>query len=74
MFGDLDFDPTMAYAACSFEEQLEALVRAVTAGKVGGASNRLPAGFAFFLYWGELKLLQGLTTLSMRSMVVALSG
>lgn len=74
MFGDLDFDPTMAYAACSFEEQLEALVRAVTAGKVGGASNRLPADFAFFLYWGELKLLQGLTTLFMCSMVVALSG
>ena len=34
MFGDLDYDPGMAYAACSFEEQLEALCRAVQAGKV----------------------------------------
>ena len=34
MFGDVDFDPAMAYAACSFEEQLEALSRAVRVGKV----------------------------------------
>lgn len=35
MFGDLDYDPAMVYAAASFEEQLEALGRAVEAGKVG---------------------------------------
>jgi aryl-alcohol dehydrogenase-like predicted oxidoreductase len=46
MFGDLDFDPAMAYAACPFEEQLEALSRAVTAGKV-----RTP-GLAVFLGYG----------------------
>ncbi len=34
MFGDLDYDPSMAYTACSFEEQLAALGRAVEAGKV----------------------------------------
>lgn len=34
MFGDLEYDPSMAYAACSFEEQLGALGRAVEAGKV----------------------------------------
>lgn len=36
MFGDLDYDPAMAYAAASFEEQLGALAAAVEAGKVGG--------------------------------------
>ena len=34
MFGDSEYDPSMAYAAASFEEQLEALGRAVEAGKV----------------------------------------
>lgn len=33
MFGDLEYDPAMAYAAASFEEQLETLGRAVVAGK-----------------------------------------
>ena len=43
MFGDLDFDPSMAYAACPLEEQLEALGRAVAAGKVrGGARVCMP--------------------------------
>ena len=37
MFGDLDYDPTMGYAAASFEEQLEALAAAVAAGKVRGS-------------------------------------
>ena len=43
MFGDVDFDPAMAYAACSFEEQLEALSRAVRVGKVrwGGVVDAL---------------------------------
>ena len=34
MFGGVDYDPGAAYAACSFEEQLGALARAVEAGKV----------------------------------------
>lgn len=49
MFGDVDFDPTMAYAACPFEEQLEALTRAVEAGKVegrGGKGDTLRPGSA----------------------------
>ncbi|KAL4443893.1 hypothetical protein ABPG75_011630 [Micractinium tetrahymenae] len=50
MFGDLDYEPSMAYAACSFEEQLEALGRAVEAGKVRyvGLSNETPYGLMRF--------------------------
>lgn len=36
MFGDTDYDPDMAFSgAVPLEEQLEALGRAVAAGKVG---------------------------------------
>lgn len=47
MFGDLDYDPSMAYAACSFEEQLEALSRAVEAGKV-----RVRCSWRGWVWWG----------------------
>lgn len=50
MFGDLDYDPAMAYAAASFEEQLGALAAAVEAGKVRhvGLSNETPYGLMRF--------------------------
>ncbi|EFN60059.1 hypothetical protein CHLNCDRAFT_48407 [Chlorella variabilis] len=55
MFGDLDYDPAMAYAAASFEEQLGALAAAVEAGKVRhvGLSNETPYGLMRFCQLGE---------------------
>ncbi|PRW60379.1 Aldo keto reductase [Chlorella sorokiniana] len=52
MFGDLEYDPAMAYTAASFEEQLEALGRAVAAGKVRhvGLSNETPYGLMRFCH------------------------
>jgi len=53
MFGDVEYDPTCAYSAVvPAEEQLEALGRAVEAGKVRevGLSNETP--------WGLMKFLQ----------------
>lgn len=49
MFGDVDYDPGMAYAAASFEEQVAALAAAAAAGKLRhwGLSNETP--------WGLLK-------------------
>ncbi|KAF8064533.1 tas [Scenedesmus sp. PABB004] len=46
MFGDVDYDPAAAYQAVPLEEQLEALGRAVAAGKVRhvGLSNETPWG------------------------------
>lgn len=50
MFGELEYDPTRAYAACPVEEQLEALAAAVAAGKVRcvGLSNETPWGLLRF--------------------------
>ena len=50
MFGDVDYDPSMAYASCPIEEQLEALTAAVHAGKVRyiGLSNETPWGLMKF--------------------------
>ena len=62
MFGDVDFDPAMAYAACSFEEQLEALSRAVRAGKVrtflAGAGRRacIQTLLCQSMHWPHLSL------------------
>ena len=46
MFGQTAYRPEQAYAAAPMEEQLEALGRAVEAGKVGqvGLSNETPWG------------------------------
>ncbi|KIZ07247.1 Protein tas [Monoraphidium neglectum] len=51
MFGDVDYDRTCAYPSVPLEEQLEALGRAVAAGKVRhvGLSNETP--------WGLMNLL-----------------
>ena len=35
MFGETDYDPDRQYSHVSFDEQLDALGRAVDAGKVG---------------------------------------
>ena len=35
MFGETDYDPARQYSSVSFDEQLDALGRAVDAGKVG---------------------------------------
>eukprot|EP00897_Mesotaenium_endlicherianum_P004719 jgi/Mesen1/4275/ME000022S03564 len=50
MFGDTDYDAGLEYAAVPLEEQLEALSRAVSAGKVRhvGVSNETP--------WGVMRL------------------
>ncbi len=46
MFGETDFDVDQVYASAPLEEQLEALGRAVEAGKVCqvGLSNETPWG------------------------------
>jgi aryl-alcohol dehydrogenase-like predicted oxidoreductase len=50
MFGDVDYDPSMAYAAISFEEQVAALAAAAAAGKIRhwGLSNETPWGLMKF--------------------------
>lgn len=52
MFGDVDFKPAYSYSSVPFEEQMEALSAAVTAGKVRhiGVSNDTA--------WGLTKLCQ----------------
>mmetsp|Transcript_42154 Transcript_42154/g.109299 ORF Transcript_42154/g.109299 Transcript_42154/m.109299 type:complete len:265 (+) Transcript_42154:757-1551(+) len=53
MFGDVDYEPAMAYdAVVPFEEQLEAVGQAVAAGKVRhfGLSNETPWGLMKFLH------------------------
>jgi hypothetical protein len=57
MFGDVDFDPAMAYAACSFEEQLEALSRAVRVGKVSWEWGRRFGTSATLEYYPMLALM-----------------
>ena len=50
MFGDSEYDPTMAYPSIPIEEQLEALDKAVQSGKVRyiGLSNETPWGLMKF--------------------------
>ncbi|MCD9559490.1 hypothetical protein HAX54_017451 [Datura stramonium] len=50
MFGETDYDPLRHYTPVSFEEQLEALERAVDAGKIRyiGLSNETPYGIMKF--------------------------
>ena len=55
MFGDVDYDPRLAYAAAaSFEEQAEAAGAAVAAGKARavGLSNETPYGLMRFCQTG----------------------
>lgn len=42
MFGETDYDPGRQYNSVSFEEQLDALGRAVDAGKVGNHIIKSP--------------------------------
>ncbi|PHT65482.1 hypothetical protein T459_29907 [Capsicum annuum] len=52
MFGETDYDPLRHYMPVSFEEQLDALERAVDAGKINiryiGLSNETPYGIMMF--------------------------
>lgn len=50
MFGETDYDPLRYYTPVSFEEQLDALERAVDAGKIRyiGLSNETPYGIMKF--------------------------
>ena len=52
MFGEVDYKPANAYSSVPFEEQMGALSKAVTAGKIRqiGVSNETP--------WGLTKLCQ----------------
>lgn len=54
MFGDVDYDPSCSFASVPLEEQLEALGRAVRAGKVRhvGLSNETAWGLMKCLYAG----------------------
>ncbi|KAH9306632.1 hypothetical protein KI387_011036, partial [Taxus chinensis] len=56
MFGETDYDPTQQYAAVPIEEQLEALGRAVNAGKIRyiGVSNETPYGVMEFCRLAQL--------------------
>ncbi|KAK9161430.1 hypothetical protein Syun_007771 [Stephania yunnanensis] len=51
MFGETDYDPTCQFSSIPIEEQLEALGRAVDAGKIRyvGLSNETPYGLMKFL-------------------------
>ncbi|GJN25744.1 hypothetical protein PR202_gb13611 [Eleusine coracana subsp. coracana] len=51
MFGETEYDPSYQYASVSMEEQLEALGRAIDAGKIRyiGLSNETPYGLMKFL-------------------------
>ncbi|XP_030532799.2 protein tas-like isoform X2 [Rhodamnia argentea] len=52
MFGKFEYDPTHQYSAITVEEQLEALGRAVSSGKIRyvGLSNETPYGVMKFLH------------------------
>ncbi|KAF6135881.1 hypothetical protein GIB67_006773 [Kingdonia uniflora] len=54
MFGETDYDPTRQFCAVSIQEQLEALGRAVDAGKIRyiGLSNETPYGLMKFVQFG----------------------
>jgi N-acetyltransferase 10 len=58
MFGNIEYDPSLAYPSIPIEEQLEALHKAVDSGKVRyiGLSNETP--------WGLMKFCTTTTTLS----------
>lgn len=51
MFGETDYDPDRQFRSISFDEQLDALGRAVNAGKIRfvGVSNETPYGVMKFL-------------------------
>ncbi|XP_020541371.1 protein tas isoform X2 [Jatropha curcas] len=55
MFGETDYDPSRQFCSVSIEEQLDALSRAVDAGKVRyvGVSNETPYGIMKFLQVSE---------------------
>ncbi|PWA89789.1 aldo-keto reductase [Artemisia annua] len=55
MFGETDYDPARQYSSVSFDEQLDALGRAVDAGKIRfiGVSNETPYGVMKFLQAAE---------------------
>ncbi|KAJ9543450.1 hypothetical protein OSB04_023157 [Centaurea solstitialis] len=55
MFGETDYDPERQYSHVSFDEQLDALGRAVDAGKIRfiGVSNETPYGVMKFLQAAE---------------------
>ncbi|KAK1386073.1 putative voltage-gated potassium channel subunit beta [Heracleum sosnowskyi] len=51
MFGETEYDPTRQFESVGIEEQLDALGRAIDAGKIRyvGLSNETPYGFMKFL-------------------------
>lgn len=55
MFGETDYDPVRQYPSISIDEQLEALSRAVEAGKIRyiGLSNETPYGVMKFIQAAE---------------------
>nr|XP_043610478.1 protein tas-like [Erigeron canadensis] len=55
MFGEIDYDPARQFNSVSFDEQLDALGRAVDAGKIRyiGVSNETPYGVMKFLQAAE---------------------
>ncbi|KAD3336635.1 hypothetical protein E3N88_32154 [Mikania micrantha] len=55
MFGETDYDPVRQYNVVSFEEQLDALGRAIDAGKIRfvGVSNETPYGVMKFIQAAE---------------------
>ncbi|GAA0145943.1 oxidoreductase [Lithospermum erythrorhizon] len=55
MFGDTEYDPAQSYSSVPIEEQLDALGRAVDAGKIRciGLSNETPYGVMKFLQVSE---------------------
>ncbi|KAH7577467.1 hypothetical protein JRO89_XS01G0254900 [Xanthoceras sorbifolium] len=56
MFGETEYDPIRRYSSVSIEEQLDALGKAVDAGKIRyiGLSNETPYGVMMFLRVAEM--------------------
>ncbi|MBA0652936.1 hypothetical protein Goklo_020153 [Gossypium klotzschianum] len=55
MFGETEYDPVRQFSSVPIEEQLDALGRAVDAGKIRyiGLSNETPYGVMKFLHFAE---------------------
>lgn len=52
MFGEVEYDPRLSYSSVPIEEQLEAIFKAIQAGKIRyfGLSNETPWGLLRFLH------------------------
>ncbi|KAK6940891.1 NADP-dependent oxidoreductase domain [Dillenia turbinata] len=71
MFGETEYDPVRQFSSVHIEEQLEALGRAVDAGKIRyiGLSNETPYGLMKFLQVAETAGYPSIVSLQVLSMI-----